>query len=80
MEIPFDERAKLGYVWLVWGLMDGRCDLLAIATTKESRDRYMYTGSGMGRYQAVKHERAFVDHLFGGGLLAMVNKAAARRS
>lgn len=73
--IPYDVDAKLGYVWLVWGITRERCDLIAIATTEEACGRYLEAGRRMARYKVVKEEQAFVDHLYGDGLLRAMTTA-----
>lgn len=80
MQIPFDDSARLGYVWLVWGMTKERCDLIAIATTPEAEARYVAAGEHRGNYRLVKSEKAFVDHLYGGGMLAVINDANSIRA
>lgn len=75
VRIPYDDEAKLGYVWLIWGVTKERVDLIAIATTEEACGRYLEAGKQMRRYIAVKEEQAFVDHLYGGGLLKAITNA-----
>lgn len=59
------QRAPEGsWVWLIWGLKVGRCDLLALATTEESRDRYLEFGKLHG-YTHVQSEEVMTDHLYG---------------
>lgn len=69
--IPFDDKAQLGYVWLIWGLTPGRgCDLIAIATSHDAKRRYLEVGRVRGYYRT-NAEKAFVDHLYGDGLLTL---------
>lgn len=75
VRIPYDTDARLGYVWLIWGVTKERVDLIAIATTQEACGRYLEAGKQMRRYIAVKEEQAFVDHLYGGGLLKAITNA-----
>ena len=72
-QIGYDIDAKLGFVWLVWGIADDRCDLLVITTTENKADDYVVGTEQTGRFRMVRKERAYVDHLFGGGWLALAN-------
>ncbi|QQO30761.1 hypothetical protein JJC00_18935 [Bradyrhizobium diazoefficiens] len=51
------------WVWLIWGLTPGTCDLVAIATTEEIRDRYV-VGAGP-RFTTVTTEKVLLDHAYG---------------
>jgi hypothetical protein len=55
-------------VWLIWGLKSHRCDLLAIATTPEARDRYLAHGAARG-YTRTMDELVTLNHLYGAGML-----------
>ncbi len=71
--IELQTEQGFGVVWLVWGLTaDRRLDLLAVASTEARRDRYMVSR----RHVRVFHERAFVDHAYGKGMLDLINRAA----
>ena len=76
IEIPFDEQARLGYVYIVWGLtIDNRMDLVAICTDKAITKRYIkYNKLNGSPYRAVRSEKAFVNHLYGQGDLAIFNQ------
>lgn len=76
--IGFDIDAKLGFVWLVWGIVEDRCDLIAIATSEKKADDYVFVGEQTGKFSMVRMERAYVDHLFGGGWLALANEHRLR--
>jgi hypothetical protein len=56
------------WIWLIWGLKKGQCDLLAIASTEEARDRYMEFGKRHG-YSHVQHEEVMTNHLYGDRML-----------
>lgn len=77
-EIGYDIDAELGFVWLIWGIADDRCDLLAIATNETKRDAYLKGAEQSDKYQLVRAERAYVDHLFGGGWLDIFNESKNR--
>lgn len=72
-KIGYDIDAKLGFVWLVWGLKEDRCDLLVVTTTEAKADDYITGMEQTGDFRMVRKERAYVDHLFGGGWLALAN-------
>lgn len=73
--LPFDDDVKLGYVHLIWGMTHrNRLDLVAIATDDDAVKRYVISGQKMGRYSSIHVEKAFVNHLFGGGMLALVER------
>lgn len=75
--IPYDKDARLGFVWTIWGLTKkDRCDLIAIATTEEARDRYVKFTEAQPKYSAAHSEKAFVNHLYGRGMLAALNKSS----
>jgi hypothetical protein len=77
--LAVDKATGLAYVWLVWALKDGRCDLVAIATTREARNRYSDGWIAANPTARVRVEKAFVDHLYGGEMLTLLNTAAIRR-
>lgn len=77
--LQHDERANLGYVFLIWGLRNDACDLLAIATSEESRKHQIESHEARGDYKLIKDEKAFVDHAFGSSMLKLfsaMNKRA----
>jgi hypothetical protein len=80
IEILYDEKTRLGYVWLVWALTPERCDLVAIATSEEKRDAYLTAGSVEFPGAKIHAERAWVDHVYGRGMLQAMNTARLRRS
>lgn len=60
------------WVYLVWGLTkDGRCDLLCVAASEESREMYEDTGRRSRRpiYHMVTSELVLTDHAFGQSML-----------
>lgn len=60
------------WVWLVWGVNVGTADLVAIAGSQETRDRYIDTGQRMGKWKMVLAEQVLVDHLYGLGMIGSV--------
>lgn len=68
------ERFKESEAWvyLIWGLTkEGQCDLLAVASSEETRERYEIFGRRHVRpnYHLVKSELVMLDHAFGRGML-----------
>jgi len=65
------------WVWLIWGLKKQpapTCDLVAIATTEEIRDKYQ--SGAERRYTTVHTEKVLLDHAYGHGmLLELFNRA-----
>lgn len=71
------------WVYLVWGLTtDGRCDLLCVAASEESREMYEGIGRKSRRplYHMVTSELVLTDHAFGQSMLpqALALRRAAR--
>lgn len=63
-------KGREAYVHLVWGIWkDGRCDLIAIATTDDALARYKAVGEHNANYMMVKTEIVMLDHAFGRGML-----------
>lgn len=56
------------WIFLIWGLKKGRCDLLAIASSEKARDRYIEFGKIHG-YQHVQAEEVMTGHLYGANML-----------
>ncbi len=56
------------WIWLIWGLKKGTCDLLAIASSESARDRYIEFGQRHG-YQHVQAEEVMTGHLYGQNML-----------
>lgn len=56
------------WIWLIWGLKKGACDLLAIASTEVARDSYIEFGTRHG-YQHVQAEEVMTGHLYGADML-----------
>ncbi len=56
------------YIWLVWGLTIDRCDLIATASSEETKARYIEAGERRG-YKTVQTEYIMVDHAYGDRML-----------
>lgn len=56
------------WIWLIWGLKKGACDLLAIASSEKAKERYLEHGRRHG-YQHVQAEEVMTGHLYGAGML-----------
>lgn len=67
------------WIWLIWGLKKGHCDLVAIASSEKTRDRYIESGKRMG-YSHVQSEEVMTGHLYGQNMLgsAMGRKISGR--
>lgn len=65
-------------VWLIWGLnrKHETCDLIAIATTEEIRDRYT---KGQ-QFDAIHTEHVLLDHAYGHGMILEAMNRAKRRA
>lgn len=67
MKLERDENG-LCYVWLIWGLKPGVCDLLGIATDDANLDRLKTSSKTLG-YSLIQPERAALDHAFGWNMI-----------
>lgn len=70
------------WVYLVWGITrEGRCDLLCVAASEESREMYEDTGRRSRKpiYHMVKSEIVLTDHAFGQSMLPQALALGLRR-
>lgn len=58
------------WIWLIWGLKKGRCDLLAIASSEGARDRYVKFGMVHG--YTVSPEEVMTGLWYGANMLGSV--------
>lgn len=64
--------AQEAWVYLVWGITKaGQCDLLCVASSEETRERYEEFGRRSPRpvYHLVQSELVLIDHAFGRSML-----------
>jgi hypothetical protein len=78
-DMPYNADGDLFYVYLIWGIrkVGDAPELIAIATTPRSRNRYLAVGTNAGFFR-VRSERAWLDHMYGESLEIHTRNANAR--
>lgn len=61
-------------VWVIWAFRPERFELVAITTTEEWRDHYAEEAATLHEGAVIHVEQARLNHLYGAGMLAELNK------